>query len=190
MPWTQYILRFMEANPDVPKEYYGRWWKIINEEFGEIVPDEEENEKSRDQQESCSNYIESNMVQVRKDDSVQEKNKSLEQAQRPNTGTFRNKDTETGEYSHQKANQSEVGQKLYQLTKEEEENLSAYLGLGMSLNEARDQFKKEIEVAEMRQRIRDNTRLQNRGSVGAAHRTQIGPSTSTRGTGRGGLSFN
>ena len=55
--------------------------------------------------------------------------------------------------------QSEVGQKLYQLTPEEESNLSAYLDLGMSLTKARSQFKKEVEVTEMRIRISENTRL-------------------------------
>ena len=83
-----------------------------------------------------------------------------------------------------------MGQKLYQLTPEEENNLSAYLGLGMSLADAREQFKKEVEVTEMRLRIRENARLQQRGSIGAAHRTTIGPTTSTRGAGRGGLSYN
>ena len=71
--------------------------------------------------------------------------------------------------------QTEVGQKLFQLSAEEESNLSIYLELGMSLNEARDQHKKEIKVAQMRRRIRENARLKDRGSVEASRSTIIEP---------------
>ena len=30
----------MENHPEIPAELYGKWWKIVNEEYGEIVPDE------------------------------------------------------------------------------------------------------------------------------------------------------
>ena len=65
VPWTQYVLKFMETHPEVPKEFYGRWWKIINEEYGEIVNESDETEVTQVQQESSSNYIESNMEQIR-----------------------------------------------------------------------------------------------------------------------------
>ena len=35
------------------------------------------------------------------------------------------------------------------LNREEEENLSDYLALGMSITEARETFRKEIEMAEL-----------------------------------------
>ena len=75
-----------------------------------------------------------------------------------------------------------------QLSKEEEDKLSVYLDLGMSINEAREHHKKELEVAELRMKIREHIRLKNSGSVEAANRTNIGPTS--RGTGRGGLSYN
>ena len=31
VPSTKYVLDFMEANPEIPKEMYGRWWKVIND---------------------------------------------------------------------------------------------------------------------------------------------------------------
>ena len=31
----------MEAHREIPPEYYGRWWKVVNEEFGEIINDDE-----------------------------------------------------------------------------------------------------------------------------------------------------
>ena len=71
-------------------------------------------------------------------------------------------------------------------TREEENNLSEYLSLGMSIKEAREAFKIEIEAAELRFRIRDNQRARQSGSIQTANRTRTGPSTS----GRGGLTFN
>ena len=42
VPWTCYVLNFMEKNPEIPSELYGRWWKVINDEFGEIITDEDQ----------------------------------------------------------------------------------------------------------------------------------------------------
>ena len=76
------------------------------------------------------------------------------------------------------------------LSQEEEENLSDYLSLGMSVAEARESFRKEIEMAELREKIRENRRSTNRGDINPSSRTQIGNSSTHRGRGRGGLSFN
>ena len=75
------------------------------------------------------------------------------------------------------------------LSRQEEENLSDYLSLGMTISEARLAFKKEVESAELRQQIRDKKRAINRGSVEVINTTRYGPTTNSRG-GRGGLSFN
>ena len=76
------------------------------------------------------------------------------------------------------------------MTREEESNLSDYLNLGMSLVDARAAYKIEVEAAELRLKIRENQRAQQRGSVNQNGRTNIGPTRNNRGTGRGGLSFN
>ena len=34
--WVDYVLEFMENYQDIPNELYGRWYKVINEEFGEV----------------------------------------------------------------------------------------------------------------------------------------------------------
>ena len=83
-----------------------------------------------------------------------------------------------------------MGEKLYHLTPEEEEDLTKYLEIGMSLYDARSQHQKEVEVAKMSEKIRENVRMNIRGSVETAWRTHIGPTTSTRGADRGGRSFN
>lgn len=137
-----------------------KWWKITNEEYRDIIKENET--PSIDNRSSGGPPINPNSVRP-----------TQEESEQPTA-----------------ANQSKVGQKLYQLAPEEESNLSAYLNLGMSLTEVRNQFKKEVEVTKMRICIRENARLQQRGSIDATHRTTIGTSTSNRGTGRGGLSFN
>ena len=56
----------------------------------------------------------------------------------------------------------------------------------MSIKEAREAFKKELEMAELKQKIRDSKRSELRGQS----RTTIGATYNNRGGGRGGLSFN
>ena len=46
----------MEANPEIPKEMYGRWWKVINNEYGEII-DETANA------DSSTSYVNKNQTQ-------------------------------------------------------------------------------------------------------------------------------
>ena len=155
VPWTRYVLNFMEKNPEIPPKLYGRWWKVINDEFGEIV---EENEQ-----------------EIQQDSHAE----SLYQTQRQ---------SRPSEPSNNQAtnipNQTKSG-----LSRTEEENLSDYLQLGMSIKDARAAFQKELEAVKLKLRIRENKRALNRGSIQNLPRTSIGPTTSTRGTGRGGLSF-
>ena len=72
------------------------------------------------------------------------------------------------------------------LSRIESENLADYLRIGMSIKEAREAFKKELEMAELKQKIRDSKRSELRGQS----RTTIGATYNNRGGGRGGLSFN
>ena len=132
----------MEKHPHIPKDMYSRWWKVINEEFGDIIENKAIEEEER--------------ITIRD----QEPPKSVE----PQPVTTNDKQDQ------QPSKRTEVGDKLYLLSKEEEEDLAVYLDLGMSLNEAREQHKKELEVAEMRMRIRENVRLKNRGSVESKQR--------------------
>ena len=167
VPWTQYVLKFMEKNPEIPSHLYGRWWKIINEEYGEIVEEDETVQLSRNE---SSNAPSTDVIVLENQHSAEtQESVALQTTSKSKKAT---------------------GSKLYQLTREEEDNLSGFLGMGMSLNEARNHFQKEIEVAEMRQKMRENARMNERGSVEALQRTHFGPTSSTRGTGRGGLSFN
>jgi predicted metal-dependent hydrolase len=152
--WIQYVLRFMENNPDIPPEFYGKWWKIVNEEFGEIIQESEEETPGQT-------------------DNQDEENQHSSNDPTPNSS------------SNQTKNSTEP-----RITRDESENLADYLRIGMSIEEARNAFQKEIELAELRQKIRDSKREENRGAISSSSRTRIGPTTNTRGRGRGGLTFN
>ena len=151
--WVAYCLRFMENHKEISQELYGKWWKVVNDHYGEII--EEENDEDLADQPKQSN-----------DHPATQQAPTIQQGSETTT------------------RQSERGEVL---TKEEEDNLSDYLKLGMSIEEARDYLKKEIEMAEIKMRIRDNNRARNRGAI---NHTSIGPSSSTTGSRRGGLTFN
>ena len=143
----------METHKEISQELYGKWWKVVNDHYGEII--EEGNEEELADQPELINSEPSNK-------------------QAP--ATHQRSDTTS--------RQSEGREKL---TREEEDNLSDYLKLGMSIQEARDYLKKEIELAEIKMKIRENKRATNRGAI---NRTSIGPSSSSTGSRRGGLTFN
>ena len=163
--WIQYVLRFMENNPEIPPEFYGKWWKIVNEEFGEIIqdnesrPQEEEEEQTLRVEEETEGRIQPNQNQTQ--------TRTNQRQPRSDGGTRDSED---------------------RLSKQETDNLADYLRIGMSITEAREAFKKEVEMAELRQKIRDSKRQENRGAI--RNSTTIGGSFSARGRGRGGLSFN
>ena len=131
----------------------------MNEEFGEII--EDENTQARRGGEDGSQAVEVEPEVV-------------DQTARPQsqTGT------------------RDIRTTAVRLSRQEDENLEDYLKIGMSITEAREAFNKEVEMAELRQRIRDSKREENRGAIRNANRTTIGSSAGARGRGRGGLSFN
>ena len=88
--------------------------------------------------------------------------------------------------TYRNTTRTEQNGKSHQLTREEEENLADYLNLGMSINEAKEAFRVELEAAELRLKVRENKRARQAGSIQLANRTRTGPSVS----GRGGLSYN
>ena len=43
------MLRFMETHPDIPGEYNGRLMEAVNNEFGEVIEDNELENRTEDQ---------------------------------------------------------------------------------------------------------------------------------------------
>ena len=165
VPWIKYVLNFMESNPDIPQELYGKWWQAVNTEFGEIVRDQEENDAQNDIIEESPNQ--SGSVNT---------NTGADVSQRQT----RNQTENRNDNSHRQRSQTQ--------SRNETEDLSDYLKIGMTIDEARNAYQKEIEMAEIKQRIREAKRNEQRGAPTYTRKTNIGPGTS-RG-GRGGLSFN
>ena len=140
--------------------------KPQNQEFGEIVPEQGENNVDRQEQDSSEQP-------------------SAQSAKESTT-------TSTSEGSSHPNIQARnpTSRKPINLSREEENNLSEYIALGMSITEARESYQKEMEMAELKLRIRENQRNSLRGAIRNETNTKIGPTTSYRGGGRGGLSFN
>ena len=139
----------MESHPEIPAKLYGKWWKIVNDEFGEIIPED--------------------------------------------GPRVTETETEATPTNHQNAAESandppQVNVPRERLSREETDNLADYLRIGMSIKDARVAFQKEIEMAEIKQRIRESKRQENRYHTN--NRTRIGDTTNSGRRGRGGLSFN
>ena len=146
----------MEKHPEIPSEMYGRWWKVINDEYGAII--EEENEDSQAKESSSAQLPPETRYTAEKHASNESQNAT------------------TQDKNRQKQS----------LSRDEEEKLSDYLHLGMTLEDARAAFKVELEAAELRYRVRESQRAKQAGSIQVANRYRPGPSTSSR----GGLTFN
>ena len=166
--WIDYVLRFMEENPDIPERLYGRWWQVVNEEFGQVTSEIDETEEV---QETASD--------VRRPEHRIEEETSYGQVDK--------------NQHHVSGNQAKAvpTQKGQTLSRKEEEDLADYLGIGLSITEAREMRRKENELAEMKLRIRESKRAVNRGAIetqSSRSETRVGPwGMPSR---RGGLSFN
>ena len=107
----------MENNPDIPPDFYGKWWKIVNEKFGEIVPDN--SDQLRDQEDH-------EVANTDNQDATGVHSTSVHRTE--------SNPTPTSDTRHHDQSTRE------QLSKEESDNLCDYLSIGMSISEARNAF--------------------------------------------------
>ena len=183
--WIDYVLRFMEENPDIPEKLYGRWWQAVTEEFGQMVSENDDQEGGQTEERTGSNLERQVERRSHEAEADQQRSSQLENSMR----------------SQQQRQHQHKEPERERLSKQEEDDLSDYLEIGLSVDEAREMHRKEIELAEMKQRIRDNKRAANRGGIAASNirtsergaiarnaRTRVGPWGMP--AGRGGLSFN
>ena len=173
--WIDYVLKFIEDNPDIPEEMYGRWWQVVNEEFGPVISETEERDRA--------------------DDDIEEVMQTNQLGNEPTQGeqTRRRPERLQDENSSVRAKQSNSGPEIPErkLTSREEEELADFLDVGLSVTEARMMRQKEEELAALKLKIRENKRATNRGAISGSTRnseTRIGPwGMPSR---RGGLNFN
>ena len=170
--WVDYVLRFMEAHRDIPPEYYGRWWKVVNDEFGEIINEDETPETENDD------------PQPQTQEELQPKNTANDQ-QPPRIEAEKSKRSTN---LHERRSQQESNDS----TPQEQDLLADYLAYGLSLEEAREAHRKEQELAELKHKMRENKRAIQRGAInarGSKSQTNVGPRPTPSGRGRG-LTFN
>ena len=185
--WVDYVLDFMERYQDIPAEIYGKWLKVVNEEFGEIVVTHDDNAVSEviADQANMPSQGEPEPTESLSRDTRAPQNRGLQrQIQlKPAFVSSRPAKSSATSASHtQNVNRNERS-----ITAEEEDNLADFLAVGMSLTEARDLFQKQVELSEIKQRAREIKRNTQRGDiVQRGSYTRIGPT----GSQRGGLSFN
>ena len=98
----------MEKHPEIPSEIYGRWWKIMNNEFGDIINGDK---------------IVNPTVQEINDKHAE----SMTTKQMPISG---HQDTRQTNSETRQNTQSMVGQKLYQLIQQEK-----YIGMSLTERE-------------------------------------------------------
>jgi hypothetical protein len=166
----------MESNPEIPMELYGRWKKVIDQEFGEIVDQPNGGVLWEDQYEDVTPQEEST---VNEQSNVG-----------PITTTTNN--TQTPAPTPLAATSSTL-KPITRMTEEEEDELAEFLNIGMTLAEARQMKANEKRLAEVKLQIREQRRATERGAIRGrgtrAAPTRYGQGASQRGSGRG-LTFN
>ena len=180
--WVDYVLEFMEHYQDIPNELYGRWYQVINEEFGEVIGGTDQAKSVEPQRTSDITEKESgpqaSSSSGRLPTQIQRKPAFISKRTQPapRAATLSNP-------SHQQPN----------VTRQDEQDLLAdFLAVGLSIEEARDMYQKETELAAIKMKAREIKRNINRGEIisrGNNNRANIGPRGSGTGQ-RGGLSFN
>ena len=165
----------MENHRDIPPEYYGRWWKVVNDEFGEIVNDED----------NAADSAETERREETREDELQTPEATYNQGASTSLATGQESST-TQSVPHS----TQIEGLPERPTAQEADLLADYLSYGLSLREAREAHKKEQELADLKHRMRENKRAIQRGAVNTrGSTTHIGPANNTSGRGRG-LSFN
>ena len=108
----------MEKHPEIPSKLYGRWKKVINDEFGEIIDEVEEND------------TENERAQVTTQDEQQPQGTTGQQV--PNESEAERPDRSTNPNATSSHRQPEAA------SAEEQNLLADYLTYGLSLNEAHE----------------------------------------------------
>jgi hypothetical protein len=181
--WVDYVLDFMGQYQDIPDEIYGRWYQVINEEFGEVVKPQDQNitnqpeEREPSETDKQTQQAEQAQSSTRQQTSVIQKKMAFVSNR---NRTQRNPPTPAENTAHHST-----------ITREEEISLADFLAVGLSLTEARSMKENEDKLAAIKFKARELKRQRESGAIlsrGAKSTTRFGPG-STLGR-RGGTSFN
>ena len=133
----------MNKNPDIPEEMYGRWRKVIGQEFGEVLPP-----------------TALDKVWVEQNDSSAEQEMPKEQ----HMVTLPQKPEQSNE-TRPVPNQQSKLTPFVRLTKEEEDDLAKFLNFGMTIAEAREMRANKKKLSEVKQQMREQRRATERGAI-------------------------
>lgn len=193
----------MKQNPDIPEDYYGKWWEVVDQEYPGYFDDVNDDESLSNQANANEN---SNLNQGMSNPTVE--TGTLLNKQNPVPGTlglltFRPRDASISSTSNatRLAPQKRVPyrqsrdpriQKQHQ-DQHDQAELATLMQKGLSIDDAVNYIKSKKEQYQIEQRMSNQTTTQSRntdthGPVPRMISTKIGPGSS-RG-GRGGLSFN
>ena len=184
--WVDYILEFMDHYQDIPNEIYGRWYQVINEEFGEVI--NKQDQTTADQSDGLN--------PTERVDQTQQNCPAQPSAQ-PQSSTIQKKMAFVSKRSQVLPNavastESRPDQRSHTpITRDEETSLADFLAVGLSLTEARAMKENEDRLASIKLQARELKRQTQRGAIasrGANSQTRFGPGSSTGR--RGGLTFN
>ena len=136
-------MRFIKNNPKIPEEMYCRWWQVVNEEFGQIIS---ENEVQNEAGEDVEEEVQSREPRHESNYSQQTEKCQAEKYQAETQANLTRKLA------------SNTERPTARMTRQEEEELADYLDIGLSITEARMMRQKELELAALKQKIRENKR--------------------------------
>ena len=203
VPWITYVRDFMKQNPDIPEDYNGKWWEVVDQEYPGYFDDVNDDESLSNQANANEN---SNLNQEMSNPTVETGTLLNKQNPVPGTSgllTFRPRDASILSTSNatRLAPQKRVPyrqsrdpriQKQHQ-DQHDQAELATLMQKGLSIDDAVNYIKSKKEQYQIEQRMSNQTTTQSQntdthGPVPRMISTKIGPGSS-RG-GRGGLSFN
>ena len=159
--WLDYVLEFMDHYQDIPNEIYGRWFKVINEEFGEVINQQPTQENARENpeavQSSSSEPEHAGPEAVVNQTSNRRVNQNI--PKKPAFISRRNQPMQNPNTSAPQPEREET------LRVDEQEDLADFLAVGLSLTEARELFQKQSQLSAIKQQAREIKRNIQRGQI-------------------------
>ena len=184
--WVDYVLDFMGQYQDIPDEIYGRWYQVINEEFGEVVKQQDQDTANQPADSQQSEIAQQTQQTRQAKPSAQPQSSVIQKKM-----AFVSKRNQTHGQSNASTESTADNSTPTTITREEETSLADFLAVGLSLTEARSMKENEDRLAEIKFKARELKRQRERGALlsrGANSTTRFGPGSSSGR--RGGTSFN
>ena len=174
--WIDYVLEFMEHYQTIPNEIYGRWYKVINDEFGEVIQEQAGEDDAMINEQPSNTQQDSQAPTVFTNET---------------TGSLIKKKPAFISKRNVNTTRTNTMSGVTTITRNEQDDLADFLSVGMSLAEARIMKQNEDKLAAVKLQARELRREKERGAIiprGSQSQTRFGPGSHTGR--RGGQTFN